>query len=137
MTPRFPCVVGGVADDGCYLRATRGRPDAGFDYRSMEDGLDELTTRYIFFHRSGEQFTHPHCAVVSTAFSSIAVLAPSSPELSPPLSRAKMGLKRAKTTEGAAAAADAGMKKVDGDWVKSSVKKIGRASCRERVFRAV
>ena len=75
-----------------------------------------------------------------------------------------MGLKRAKTTEGAAAAADAGMKKVDGDWVKSSVKKtdleslraqgllppadqaavrapgkeeIGRASCRERVFRAV
>ena len=34
-----------------------------------------------------------------------------------------MGLKRAKTTEGTAAAADAGMKKVDGDWVKSSVKK--------------
>ena len=53
MTPRFPRVVGGVADDGCYLRATRGRPDVVFDYRSMEDGLDELTTRYIFFHRGG------------------------------------------------------------------------------------
>ena len=34
-----------------------------------------------------------------------------------------MGLKRTKTTEGTAAAGDAGMKKVDGDWVKSSVKK--------------
>ena len=34
-----------------------------------------------------------------------------------------MGSKRTKTTEGTAAAADAGVKKVDGDWVKSSVKK--------------
>ena len=81
----------------------------------MGNGQDELTMRYIFFHRGGEQFTHSHCAVVSTAFSSIAALAPSFAELPPPLSRAKMGLKRAKTTEGAAAAADAGMKKVDGD----------------------
>ena len=81
----------------------------------MMEGLDELTMRYIFFHRGGEQFIHSHCAVVSAAFSSIAALAPSSPELSP-LSRAKMGLKRAKTSEGtAAAAAAAGMKKVDGD----------------------
>ena len=115
-------VVGGVADDGCYLCATRGRPDVVFDFCFMEDGLYELTTRYIFFTAVGNSSSHPHFAVVSTAFSSIAALAPSSPELSP-LFRAKMGLKRSKTTEGTAAAADAGMKKVDSSWVKSSVKK--------------
>ena len=41
-----------------------------------------------------------------------------------------MGLKRAKATEGTVAAADAGMKKVDGDWVKSSVKKTDLESLR-------
>ena len=34
--------------DSCPLRAPRGRPDVVLDYRSMEDGLDEPSPRYIF-----------------------------------------------------------------------------------------
>ena len=70
-----------------------------------------------------------------------------------------MGQKRGKVAESSAAGDDAGMKKLDGDWGKSAVKaaeldtlreqgllpptstaatrapgKIGRASCRERVY---
>ena len=67
MAPRFPRVVGGVAGDGCYLRATRGRLDVVLNCGFVEDGLDELTPRYIFFTAVENSSSHPHFAVVSTA----------------------------------------------------------------------
>ena len=134
MAPRFPCVVGGVAGDGCYFHATRGRPDEVVESGVVGNGQDELTPRYIFFTAVGNSSFHPHFAVVSTALSSIAAPLSNS---SPP-SMSKVTMKRGKSAAGAIAAAEASvMKKPDGDWVKSSMKKIGRASCRERVFRAV
>ena len=120
MAPRFPRVVGGVVGDGCSLRATRGRPDIVLNCRFVEDGQDELNPRYISFHRGGEQFIHPHCIVVSTALFSIAApLLDSSPS-----TMSKSTTKRGKTATGAIATAEASvMKKPDGDWTKSSMKK--------------
>ena len=87
----------------------------------MEDGLDELTTRYIFFTAAVNRLFHPHLFVVSAALSAIVLLFCQVPFFTP---TSKAAMKRAKTAEGDAAAADASlMKKVDGDWVKSSVKK--------------
>ena len=77
--------------------------------------MDDLTTRYIFFTAVGNSSSHPHFAVVSTAFSSIA--APLSASSPPSMSKATM--KRGKSAAGAVATADASvMKKPDGDWTK-------------------
>ena len=75
---------------------------------------------YIFHRAVGSSSLHPHFAVVSTALSSIAApLLDSSPS-----SMSKAAMKRGKSAAGAVAAAEASvMKKPDGDWTKSSVKK--------------
>ena len=97
MAPRFPYVVGGVAGDGCYLCATRGRLDEVVESGFVGNGQDELTPRYIFFTAVGNSSSHPHFAVVSTALSSIA--APLS-DSSPP-SMSKVTMKRGKSAAGA------------------------------------